>query len=68
MNDFNFTEIGLNAGRIWRELEKRTSFISIQHLCQKLSMTFEESVLSIGWLAKEKKDCNSKARRAFNAL
>lgn len=54
MNDFNFTEIGLNAGRIWNELEKRTSSISIQELCRVLSMTFEEITLSIGWLAKER--------------
>lgn len=54
MNNFKDFEIGLNAGRIWRELEARTSAISIQELCRKLCMTFEESSLSIGWLAKEK--------------
>jgi len=55
MNEFKVSEIGLNAGRIWNELQKRTSDISIQELCHKLCMTFEESSLSIGWLAKEKK-------------
>lgn len=54
MKDFKFSEIGLNAGRIWNELEKRTAEISIQELCHKLSLSFEESSLSIGWLAREK--------------
>ena len=54
MKEFKTTEIGKNAGRIWRELEKRTTRISIQELCHNLCMTFEESSLSIGWLAKEK--------------
>lgn len=54
MKKFEFTEIGQNAGRIWNELEHRDSELSIQELCNYLSMTFEEAVLSIGWLAKEK--------------
>lgn len=53
MKDFKATEIGMNAGRIWNELDRRVSEISIQQLCSKLSMTFEDAVLSIGWLAKE---------------
>lgn len=51
--NFKITEIGINAGRIWNELEKRTSEFSIQELCHKLTMTFEEAVLAIGWLARE---------------
>lgn len=54
MNEFKFSEIGFNAGRIWNELEGRTSLVSIQELCRTLCMTFEETTLSIGWLAKEK--------------
>lgn len=54
MNDFKTSEIGLIAGRIWQELEMRKAAISIQELCQKLCITFEESSLSIGWLAKER--------------
>lgn len=54
MKDFNVAEIGTNAGRLWRELEKRTSEISIHELCIKLSMTFEDLSLSVGWLAREK--------------
>lgn len=54
MNEFKFSQIGFNAGRVWNELEKRTALISIQELCRILSLTFEELSLSIGWLAKEK--------------
>ena len=41
-----------SAGRVWNELEKRTFEFSIQELCQKLTMTFEEAVLAIGWQEK----------------
>lgn len=53
MKKFKLTDIGINSGRIWRELEERACELSIQELCRKLSMSFEEAVLSIGWLAKE---------------
>lgn len=47
------SDIGLNAGRIWNELAQRSFEFSIQELCWKLSMTFEEAALAIGWLARE---------------
>ena len=50
--NLRITEIGSNAGRVWNELEKRTFEFSIQELCQKLTMTFEEAVLAIGWREK----------------
>lgn len=53
MRKFKITDIGSNAGRIWVELEKRSSDFPIQELCGKLSISFEEAALSIGWLAKE---------------
>lgn len=53
MKEFSITEIGTISGRIWNELEERTSRLSIQELCNKLSITFEEAVLAIGWLARE---------------
>jgi len=54
MNNLKISEIGLNAGRIWHELEERSAAISIQELCRKLCMTYEESSLSLSWLANEK--------------
>ena len=53
MNEFNKSEIGMNAGRVWNALSRKSTEISIQELCYQLRMSFEEAVLAIGWLAKE---------------
>lgn len=46
--------IGINAGRVWHILNENGK-LSIFELCRRLSLTFEEVSLAIGWLARERK-------------
>lgn len=48
------TRIGLNAGKVWRILSEKGE-LSMYDLCHELSLTFEETALAIGWLAREDK-------------
>ena len=48
------TKIGENAGTIWHMLNQ-VKEISIFDLCHKISLTFEDTALAIGWLAREDK-------------
>lgn len=48
------TRIGENAGKVWHTLSEREE-ISIHELCRTTSLTFEDTVLAIGWLARENK-------------
>ncbi len=47
-------KIGLNAGLVWRKLNENGSF-PIQELARKLDLGAEDTVLAIGWLARENK-------------
>ena len=47
------TEIGTNAGKVWRIL-KETREITLQDLAGKLELSVEDTALAVGWLAREK--------------
>lgn len=44
------TEIGTNAGKVWRIL-KETREITLQDLAGKLELSVEDTALAVGWLA-----------------
>ena len=46
------TEIGTNAGKVWRIL-KETREITLQDLAGKLELSVEDTALAVGWLARE---------------
>lgn len=47
-------KIGNNAGILWHILNN-SGTVSIFELCRKASLTFEETALAVGWLAREDK-------------
>lgn len=48
-----FKEIGENAGKIWRYLNKERVEFTIQDLSKRMDMGIIETAMAIGWLAKE---------------
>ncbi|SES71242.1 winged helix-turn-helix domain-containing protein [Prevotella sp. kh1p2] len=46
--------IGFNAGRVWRYL-KDSGETDINRLCLDLGLSFENTALAVGWLARENK-------------
>ena len=53
------TEIGTNAGKVWRIL-KETREITLQDLAGKLELSVEDTALAVGWLARENNIFHSK--------
>lgn len=47
-------KIGKNAGIIWHTLDQVRQ-ISIAELCHRTSLSFEDTALAVGWLAREDK-------------
>lgn len=45
-------KIGENAGKVWHALNE-VNEISIHELSRKVDLSFEETALAIGWLARE---------------
>lgn len=48
-----FKEIGENAGKIWRYLNKERVEFTIQDLSKRMDLGIIETAMAIGWLAKE---------------
>lgn len=48
-----YNEIGENAGRIWRYLEKQRTEITIQDLSKRMDLGVVETSMAVGWLARE---------------
>lgn len=49
-----FKEIGENAGKIWRYLNKERVEFTIQDLSKRMDLGVVEMAMAIGWLAREK--------------
>lgn len=46
--------IGENAGKVWHALNE-TGEITIHELSRKIHLSFEDTALAVGWLAREDK-------------
>ncbi|NDW13465.1 hypothetical protein D0T50_11250 [Bacteroides sp. 214] len=53
MNEVESKKTEANASKIQSILNYSTVSISIQELCNKLALSFEEVILAIRWLSKE---------------
>lgn len=46
-------EIGSNTKKVWEALDKAVVGVSIQELCRQLTLTFEEVMTAVRWIARE---------------
>ena len=46
-------EIGSNTTKVWEALEQSVVGVSIQELCRQLTLTFEEVMTAVRWIARE---------------
>lgn len=53
MKTFKELSIRVNAINIWNIIELKNAEMTIQEIYTSLSISFEEAMLAIGWLAKE---------------
>lgn len=42
-----------NTKKVWDALSKTVSGVSIQELCRQLTLTFEEVMTAVRWIAQE---------------
>lgn len=47
--------IGINAGKVWMQLDKKKSRMNVRDLRQNIKLTERDTLIAIGWLAKEGK-------------
>lgn len=52
--DKEIGDIGTNAGKVWHALNE-VKLISLQELSRMIGLSFEETSLAVGWLARENK-------------
>ena len=61
--------IGINAGKVWMQLDKKQARMNVRDLRQKIKLTERDTLIAIGWLAKEGKiSLNQEGRDYFVEL
>lgn len=61
--------IGINAGKVWMQLDKKQVRMNVRDLRQKIKLTERDTLIAIGWLAKEGKiSLNQEGRDYFVEL